>query len=100
MENDTRWARNTPNDHRGTLYIVTFIGFTYSNITFVTRLLIKWHMLGLDDLAMLFAQVQATYTLNSCVDTVLTTTDRQYHSICVFTCVHVSRPGKIVQCSH
>lgn len=59
MEDENRWARVTPDDHSGTLYIVTFLGLTYSSVTFLTRLLIKWHMLGLDDLAMLFAEVSS-----------------------------------------
>lgn len=62
MDNGYRWARITPDDHSGTLYIVTFLGFTYSSLTFLTRLLIKWHMLGLDDLAMLAAQVRSHCT--------------------------------------
>ncbi|KAH6638746.1 hypothetical protein C7974DRAFT_421421 [Boeremia exigua] len=57
MENDTRWAHIAPNDRSGTLYIVTFLGFTYSSLTFLARVWIKWHMLGLDDLAMLLAQI-------------------------------------------
>ncbi|KAJ4986526.1 hypothetical protein SVAN01_07962 [Stagonosporopsis vannaccii] len=57
MDDETRWARITPDDHSGMLYTVTFIGFTYSSLSFLARLLIKWHLLGLDDLAMLLAQV-------------------------------------------
>ncbi|KAF3000064.1 hypothetical protein E8E13_001092 [Curvularia kusanoi] len=57
IEDENRWARITADDHSGTLYIVTFLGLTYTGITFLTRLLIKWHMLGLDDLAMLLAEI-------------------------------------------
>jgi hypothetical protein len=57
MEKGYRWARITPDDHSGILYIITFLGFTYTSMTFLTRLLIKWRMLGLDDVAMLVAQV-------------------------------------------
>jgi hypothetical protein len=57
MNDENRWASITDDDHSGTLYIVIFLGLTYSGITFLTRLLIKWHMLGLDDLAMVFAEV-------------------------------------------
>jgi hypothetical protein len=53
MNDENRWASITDDDHSGTLYIVIFLGLTYSGITF----LIKWHMLGLDDLAMVFAEV-------------------------------------------
>ena len=57
MNYEHRWASITDDDHSGTLYIVMFLGLTYSGITFLTRLLIKWHMLGLYDLAMVFAEV-------------------------------------------
>ncbi|KAJ4373523.1 hypothetical protein N0V86_007664 [Didymella sp. IMI 355093] len=59
MDDDYRWARITPDDHSGAVYIVTFISFTYGSLTFLTRLLIKWHLLGLDDLVMLAAQMYA-----------------------------------------
>lgn len=91
MEEGTRWANITPDDHSGVLYIVTFISFTYSNLTFLARLLIKWHMLGLDDLAMLLAQVLiscSVYFLPSA--TKLTTTDCQHSPIRAFACFHVS----------
>jgi hypothetical protein len=58
IEEGYRWTRITPDDHSGILYIVTFLGFTYTSVAFLTRIAIKWHMLGLDDAAMLFAQVQ------------------------------------------
>lgn len=51
-----RWATITPNDHSGAVYIVTFLGFTYTSLTFLTRVFIKWQLLGLDDAAMLIAQ--------------------------------------------
>jgi hypothetical protein len=56
LEVGHRWATVTANDRSGILYIVTFLGFTYSSLTFVTRCFIKWHMLGLDDAAMFLAQ--------------------------------------------
>ncbi|KAF2846507.1 hypothetical protein T440DRAFT_372729, partial [Plenodomus tracheiphilus IPT5] len=52
-----RFARVSSDDHRGALYIVTFLTFTYTSITFLTRVFIKWLKLGLDDAAMLAAQV-------------------------------------------
>ena len=58
MESDNRWAHVTADDRSGALYIVTFLGFTYTSITFLVRLLIKWNMLGADDLAMLLAEVR------------------------------------------
>jgi len=64
MEDATRWARVTPDDNSGMLYIVTFIGFTYSGLTFLARLLIKWRLLGLDDLAMTLAQVTTAITMH------------------------------------
>lgn len=67
MDEGHRWARITPNDHSGAVYIVTFIGFTYSSLTFLTRLLIKWHVLGLDDLAMLAAQVRLRHSRSASV---------------------------------
>lgn len=63
MEDSHRWAHVTPNDHSGALYIITFVGFTYGGLTFLTRLMIKWHVLGLDDLAMLVAQVRSRYAI-------------------------------------
>jgi hypothetical protein len=51
-----RWTTVTANDRSGILYIVTFLNFTYSSLTFVTRCFIKWHMLGLDDAAIFLAQ--------------------------------------------
>lgn len=59
-----RWAVNTGDDHSGTLYIFTFLGFTYSSLTFITRIYIKWHVLGLDDAAILAAQVLGHATLH------------------------------------
>ncbi|KAJ6267232.1 hypothetical protein PSV08DRAFT_380835 [Bipolaris maydis] len=52
-----RWAHITDDDQSGVLYIVTFLSFTYTSLTFLTRIFIKWRMLGLDDAAMLLAQV-------------------------------------------
>ena len=61
--NGYRWAQITPDDRSGTLYIVNFLGFTYTSLTFLARILIKWRMLGLDDVAMLIAQVRSSPTL-------------------------------------
>jgi hypothetical protein len=67
QQTNYRWAVVTPDDHSGTLYIVTFLGFTYTSLTFLTRMVIKWQMLGLDDGVMMIAQVlshdQAGYEL-------------------------------------
>jgi hypothetical protein len=57
LEDGYRWARITPEDRSGILYIVTFLAFTYTSLTFLTRIFIRWRMLGLDDAAMLIAQV-------------------------------------------
>ncbi|KAH7351401.1 hypothetical protein BKA66DRAFT_279790 [Pyrenochaeta sp. MPI-SDFR-AT-0127] len=57
LETGYRWASVTPDDHSGILYIVTFLAFTYSALTFITRCYIKWHVLGLDDAAMSVAQI-------------------------------------------
>jgi hypothetical protein len=69
MNHENRWASITDDDHSGTLYIVIFLGLAYSGITFLTRLLIKWHILGVDDLAMVLAEVllrlSEDYTHNS-----------------------------------
>lgn len=54
-----RWATVTPGDRSGILYIITFLSFTYSSITFLTRCLIKRHMLGIDDVANTLAQVSS-----------------------------------------
>ena len=52
-----RWATITTDDKSGILYIVAFLAFTYSSLTFIPRLFIKWNSTGLDDLAMSVAQV-------------------------------------------
>ncbi|CAO2653631.1 Nn.00g030420.m01.CDS01 [Neocucurbitaria sp. VM-36] len=57
LETGYRWASITPDDHSGILYIVTFLAFTYSGLTFIARCFIKWRVLGLDDAAMLLAQI-------------------------------------------
>ncbi|CAI9634084.1 unnamed protein product [Alternaria burnsii] len=57
VQDGYRWARITPDDHSGILYIVTFLAFTYTSLTFFTRIFIRWRMLGLDDAAMLIAQI-------------------------------------------
>jgi hypothetical protein len=54
---ECRWANVTSDDKSGLLYVVTFVTFTYSVLTFITRCFIKWHVLGLDDAAMCLAQV-------------------------------------------
>jgi hypothetical protein len=52
-----RWQVVTPNDRSGVLYIVVFLSFTYSSLTFIARCFIKWRVLGLDDAAICAAQV-------------------------------------------
>jgi hypothetical protein len=60
LPGEYRWTRLTADDQSGILYIVTFLSFTYTSLTFLTRVLIKWRMLGLDDAAMLVAQVSSS----------------------------------------
>lgn len=96
VNNSYRWARITPDDHSGTLYIVTFLGFTYTSLTFLTRILIKWHMLGLDDMAMLVAQVLSSPTPTMPVDE-LTKSDNQHYSILATSHFSVSWTGKILR---
>lgn len=52
-----RWTSVTPDDRSGILYIVSILNLIYTSLAFFTRVLIKWHLLGLDDGAMLIAQV-------------------------------------------
>jgi hypothetical protein len=52
-----RWASVTPDDYSGSLYVVTFLSFTYTSMTVLTRVLIKRNMLGIDDGTMVVAQV-------------------------------------------
>jgi hypothetical protein len=54
-----RWTTVTPDDRSGILYITAFLGFTYSSLTFFTRFIIKWRVLGLDDAAICAAQVSS-----------------------------------------
>lgn len=56
-----RWTTVTPADRSGILYIVTVLGFMYTSIAFLTRVTIKWHLLGLEDGAMLVAQVSSLH---------------------------------------
>jgi hypothetical protein len=56
-----RWQIVTPDDRSGVLYIVVFLSFTYTSITFITRCFIKWRVLGLDDAAICAAQVSESY---------------------------------------
>jgi hypothetical protein len=51
------WTIVTPTDRSGILYIVMVLGFIYTNLVLFTRVVIKWRILGLDDGAMLIAQV-------------------------------------------
>jgi len=62
-----RWTAVTPADRSGILYIVTVLGFIYTSIVFATRVVIKWRILGLDDGAMLVAQVSSLPSLSSMV---------------------------------
>jgi hypothetical protein len=55
-----RWTIVTPTDRSGILYIVMVLGFIYTNLVLVTRVVIKWRILGLDDGAMLIAQVSSS----------------------------------------
>jgi hypothetical protein len=55
LEHD-RWATVTPDDSSGALYVVAFLGFTYTTITIATRVFIKRNMLGVDDGTMVVAQ--------------------------------------------
>lgn len=81
-EDGHRWANITPDDHSGTLYIVTFLGFTYTSLTFLTRVIVKWHVLGLDDVAMLVAQV--------C--TIINFAHKTFHDHTLITVDHQSYP--------
>lgn len=55
-----RWTIVTPTDRSGILYIVMILGFVYTILVLVTRVVIKWRILGLDDGAMLIAQVSSS----------------------------------------
>ncbi|KZM24452.1 hypothetical protein ST47_g4406 [Ascochyta rabiei] len=76
-----RWARVTPNDHSGILYIVTFVGFTYTSLTFLTRILIKWQVLGLDDAAMLVAQIASVVQFSLLLASLSSGLARSFESI-------------------
>lgn len=54
-----RFSTVTPDDHGGLIYIATFMAFTYSSVTFLTRCFIKWKIFGMDDWAIAAAQVFA-----------------------------------------
>ena len=53
-----RFSTVTPDDHGGLIYIAVFLALTYSSLTFLTRCYIKFRIFGLDDCAMLAAQVK------------------------------------------
>lgn len=61
-----RFAIVTPEDRSGIVYVVAFLGFTYSSLTFITRCLIKWRVVGLEDFAMLLAQVCSLRLHHTC----------------------------------
>lgn len=52
-----RFSTVTPNDRGGLIYIATFLAFTYSSLTFLTRCFIKWRVFGIDDWTTCVAQV-------------------------------------------
>jgi hypothetical protein len=66
-----RWTIVAPTDRSGILYIVLVLGFIYTNLVLVTRVLIKWRILGLDDAAMLIAQVSLCPLCHSCCSSVV-----------------------------
>ncbi|KAF1357512.1 hypothetical protein EJ07DRAFT_74596, partial [Lizonia empirigonia] len=80
-EDGHRWANITPDDHSGTLYIVTFLGFTYTSLTFLTRVVVKWRVLGLDDVAMLVAQITNLIQLSLLVTSLSAGLSRSFKSI-------------------
>ncbi|XPS79606.1 hypothetical protein M3J09_011586 [Ascochyta lentis] len=49
--------RVIPEDRSGILYVVVWLGLIYTSLALITRLAIKWKMFGLDDGAMLIAQI-------------------------------------------
>lgn len=55
MEN--RFSQVTENDHAGIIWVVALLALVYSVLTLVTRSVIKWHMVGSDDFALIAAQV-------------------------------------------
>lgn len=67
VDRSYRWADITDGDQSGVLYIVTFLSFTYTSLTFLARIFIKWRVLGLDDAAMLLAQVSLLFLRSSLV---------------------------------
>ncbi|KAF2838844.1 hypothetical protein M501DRAFT_935163 [Patellaria atrata CBS 101060] len=54
-----RFATITSDDHGGIVWITSLLFMTYTLLTFATRCFIKWHMFGVDDWAMVAAQVAA-----------------------------------------
>lgn len=62
-ENSNRWANLTPENRSGALYVVAFLTLTYSCCMFLARIYIKWHKSGVDDVAMLVAQVLLPLTM-------------------------------------
>ncbi|ORY19017.1 hypothetical protein BCR34DRAFT_472648 [Clohesyomyces aquaticus] len=57
MEN--RFSKVTENDHAGIIWVVSLLCLVYTVLTLVTRSVIKWHMVGSDDFALLAAQALA-----------------------------------------
>lgn len=88
-----RWAVVTANDRAGVLYIITFLGFTYSGLTFITRGFIKWRVFGLDDAAIVVAQVLEPLTNRNNTAT-LTVPDCEPGSIWPYPLFAVSWLGK------
>jgi hypothetical protein len=96
-----RWTAVTPADRSGILYIVTVLSSIYTSIVFVTRVVIRWHILGLDDGAMLIAQVSSLPSLPSMVRYIqLTKRGVAQHTIRAHGHFVVEWTSKIVRCRH
>jgi hypothetical protein len=95
------WTIVTPTDRSGILYIVMVLGFIYTNLVLVTRVVIKWRILGLDDGAMLIAQVSSLPSLPSMVRYIqLTRRGVAQHTIRAHGHFVVEWTSKIVRCRH
>jgi hypothetical protein len=91
---DHRWATITRDDHGGIIYIVAFLGLTYSSLTSLVRYFIRLRTLGLDDLAMFLAQVCFFWTCQVTTPRKLTNTGHKLNPVLVYLSVLISRIGK------
>lgn len=60
----TRFSEYTPDDHQAPLWIATSITLAYALLFLIVRFIVKYKVLGLDDLFLSVAHVSAAYSVH------------------------------------